>query len=152
MRISQRGLDLIKKWEGFSARPYKCPAGFMTIGYGHLIRKNQTFSELTPEQAELLLRIDVSSAEKSVRRLIDPRVFDCVEGQGRFDALVSFAYNLGGGALQASTLRRRINSGDAFHVFEEFGKYRFAGGRVMKGLVLRRWDEAAVYTGGDFER
>jgi lysozyme len=150
MRISQRGIDLIKKWEGFRAKPYVCQAGYLTIGYGHVIRKEQTFSEVTPEVAEQLLRIDISSAEKSVRRLIDSRVFtesNETIAQDRFDALVSFTYNLGGGALQRSTLRRKINSGEPFHAFEEFGKYRLAGGKVSKGLVLRRWDEAAMYTG-----
>lgn len=151
MRTGQRGVDLIKKWEGFRSKVYICPAGYPTIGYGHVITKDQNLTEVSREVAEDLLRIDLSTAEKSVRRLIDPRIFEGQGSQDRFDALVSFTYNLGGGALQRSTLRRKVNRNEPFHVFEEFGKYRLAGGRVSKGLVLRRWDEAALYTGSYVE-
>lgn len=147
MKTSQKGIDLIKKWEGFRSRPYICQAGYLTIGYGHVIKKGQTLEEVTPEIAEQMLRIDISTAEKSVRRLINPEVFKGAGGQDRFDALVSFTYNLGGGALQRSTLRAKINRGEELSVFNEFGKYRLAGGKVSKGLVARRWDEAALYLG-----
>lgn len=147
MKTSQQGINLIKKWEGFKAKPYICPAGYPTIGYGHVIRKSETFSDLTPEQAEEILRNDVIVAERSVLRLINPQVFEGPQGQGRFDALVSFTFNLGGGTLQRSTLRSRINRGEVFPAFNEFGKYRLAGGKVSKGLVARRWDEAALFMG-----
>jgi lysozyme len=103
--ITEDGLALIKRFEGFSAKPYICPAGHLTIGYGHVVRDG--IQSVTMEQAEELLAMDVGTAERSVLRLIAVPLAD-----GQFNALVSFTFNLGGGALQRSTLRRKINRGD----------------------------------------
>lgn len=89
-KITQEGLGLIKRFEGFSSTVYICPAGYPTIGYGHLVRDNEKFETISQEAAEALLRIDVESAEHAVLRLIDIPLTD-----GQFDALVSFTFNLG---------------------------------------------------------
>ena len=140
-RIGKPGLDLIKRFEGFSSRSYICPAGHPTIGYGHLVRVDESFDEgVSKEEAEALLRRDTASAERSVLRLINVPLTD-----SQFDALVSFTFNLGGGALQRSTLRRKINREEHGEVPAEFRRWVFAGGRRLKGLVRRRAAEAVLY-------
>lgn len=141
--ITQAGIDLIKQFEGFWPTVYICPAGYPTIGYGHVVKphERERFAKgITAEQAEALLRQDVESAERAVLRLITVPLTD-----GQFDALVSFTFNLGAGALQRSTLRRRVNRGDHAAVPAEFGKWVWAGGRKLQGLVRRREVEATLY-------
>jgi lysozyme len=141
--ISKTGLDVIKRFEGFSPTVYICPAGYPTIGYGHLVKphERERFARgITAEQAESLLRQDVQTAEHAVLRLITVPLTD-----GQFDALVSFTFNLGAGALQRSTLRRNINRGDHAAVPAEFRKWVWAGGRKLEGLVRRREVEATLY-------
>jgi lysozyme len=96
---------------------------------------------ITPEQAEALLRQDVQTAEQAVLRLITVPLTD-----GQFDALVSFTFNLGAGALQRSTLRRKVNRGDHAAVPAEFRKWVWAGGRKLQGLVRRRKAETKLYS------
>jgi lysozyme len=142
-KISKTGLDLIKQFEGFSPTVYICPAGYPTIGYGHVVKpqeREQFVGGITPEQAETLLRQDVQTAERAVLRLITVPLTD-----GQFDALVSFTFNLGAGALQRSTLRRKVNRGDHSAVPAEFRKWVWAGGRKLEGLVRRRDREAKLY-------
>lgn len=139
--ITQNGLDLIKRFEGFSRTVYFCPAGYPTIGYGHVVKDEEDFSAGIDEaQAEELLRQDAQIAERAVLRLINVPLTD-----GQFDALVSFNYNLGGGALQRSTLRRKINREEHAEVPEQFMRWVWAGGRKLKGLVRRRAAEAGLY-------
>lgn len=136
-----QGLALIKHFEGGSAVPYRCPGGMMTIGYGHVIRPGETFPEpLSQEEAEILLRRDLSIAEHAVLRLIQVPLSD-----GQFDALVSFTFNLGAGSLQRSTLRRKINREDHAEAPPEFLKWCRAGGRKLPGLLRRRKAEALLY-------
>ena len=140
--ITQNGLDLIKRFEGFSRTVYFCPAGYPTIGYGHVVKEDEDFSAGIDEaMGEELLRQDVQIAERAVLRLINVPLTD-----GQFDALVSFTYNLGGGALQRSTLRRKINREEHGEVPEQFMRWVWAGGRKLKGLVRRREAEAGLYT------
>ena len=139
--VSDKGLDLIKRFEGFSRTVYFCPAGYPTIGYGHVVKEDEDFSTGIDEaQAEELLRQDAQIAERAVLRLINVLLTD-----GQFDALVSFTYNLGGGALQRSTLRRKINREEHAEVPEQFMRWVWVGGRKLKGLVLRRDAEAGLY-------
>ena len=139
--ITQNGLDLIKRFEGFSRTVYFCPAGYPTIGYGHVVKDGEDFSNGIMEgEAEELLRQDAVIAERAVLRLINVPLTD-----GQFDALVSFTYNLGGGALQRSTLRRKINREEHGEVPEQFMRWVWAGGRKLKGLVRRRAAEAGLY-------
>ncbi|MCG7878288.1 MAG: lysozyme [Candidatus Thiodiazotropha endolucinida] len=139
--ITQNGLDLIKRFEGFSRTVYFCPAGYPTIGYGHVVKGDEDFSAGIDEaKGEELLRQDAQIAERAVLRLINVPLTD-----GQFDALVSFTYNLGGGALQRSTLRRKINREEHAEVPEQFMRWVWAGGRKLKGLVRRRAAEAGLY-------
>jgi GH24 family phage-related lysozyme (muramidase) len=141
--MSKTGLDVIKRFEGFSPTVYICPAGHPTIGYGHVVNpdeRQQFASGITAEQAEILLRQDVQTAERTVLRLITVSLTE-----GQFDALVSFTFNLGAGALQRSTLRRRVNRGDHAGVPAEFRRWVWAGGRKLEGLGRRREAEVTAY-------
>ena len=141
--VTPASLNLIKQFEGFSPTVYVCPAGHPTIGYGHVVKQHERerfAGGITEEQAEALLRQDVQTAEHAVLRLISVPLTD-----GQFDALVSFAFNLGAGALQRSTLRRKVNRGDHAAVPVEFRKWVWAGGQRLEGLVRRREAEAKTY-------
>ena len=140
--ITQNGLDLIKRFEGFSAVPYRCPGGYSTIGYGHLVQAGEVFPAhgISKAKAEELLRQDVHIAEKAVLRLIRVSL-----RPGQFDALVSFTFNLGSGALQRSTLRRRVNDSDHDAVPAELTRWVWAGGRKLPGLIRRRKAEIICY-------
>lgn len=141
--ISKDGLDLICRVEGFSPVIYICPAGYPTIGYGHLIteaNKERFLDGVDEDEALELLRSDVGKAERAVLRLIAVPLT-----QGQFDALVSFTFNLGSGALQRSTLRRKVNREEHDDVPAELMKWVWAGGRKLKGLIKRRKAEAAIY-------
>lgn len=141
--ITQDGLNLIKQFEGFEPEIYLDAAGYPTIGYGHLIRKDEGDmyrNGITESAAGALLAKDVWAAERAVLRLIKVPLTD-----GQFDALVSFTFNLGGGALQRSTLRRKVNREEHADVPEEFMRWVWAGGRKLRGLVRRRYAEAALY-------
>ena len=138
-------IDLIKHFEGFSETVYVCPANLPTIGYGHLLTKqeleNGTFTEgITKLEAERLLRKDVCFAERAVLRLIKVPLSD-----GQFDALVSFTFNLGSGSLQRSTLRRKLNRAEYDSIPNELMRWVNAGGRRLKGLVRRRAAEAELF-------
>ena len=142
--ITEKGLGIIKKFEGFSPTVYICPAGYPTIGYGHVVKPDERerfASGITTEQAEALLRQDVQTAERAVLRLINVPLTD-----GQFDALASFTFNLGAGALQRSTLRRKVNRGNHEAVPAEFRKWVWAGGRILPGLKRRREAEVNLYT------
>ena len=138
--ITQQGLDLIKYFEGFSPTVYQCPAGLPTIGYGHLIKKGESYTSVTEDEAEDLLRHDVQVAEKAVLRLINVSLTD-----GQFDALVSFTFNLGSGSLQSSTLRRKVNRQEHKQVPTQLRRWVWSGGKKLKGLQLRRDAESSLY-------
>ena len=140
--ITQNGLDLIKRFEGFSRTVYFCPAGYPTIGYGHVVKDDEDFSAgINEAQAEELLRQDAQIAQRAVLRLINVPLTD-----GQFDALVSFTFNLGGGALQRSTLRRKVNRSEHEAVPHELMRWVWAGGRKLRGLVRRRKAETELYS------
>ena len=140
--ITQNGLALIKQYEGFRAEPYLCPAGYWTIGYGHVIHDPKDYPySLTNDEALELLSHDVIKAESAVLRLISVPLTN-----GQFDALVSFTFNLGAGALQRSTLRRKVNRQDHIDIPAELMKWVWAGGRKQKGLIIRRRTEGDFYS------
>jgi len=147
-KITQVGLEIIKHFEqgphgGFASTPYICAAGYPTIGWGHEIRPGEKFDKpITEEEAEELLRKDLIIAERSVCRLINVPLDD-----NQYDALVSFTFNLGGGRLQISTLRRLVNNEEHGLVPNEFRKWVYGGGKKLKGLVRRRNVEADLYAG-----
>ena len=145
MKCNETGLQIIKTFEGFRSSPYKCSAGVPTVGYGSTRGFDRrpikmSMGSITEEQADDLLKRDISSAERSVSRLIK------VELNGNeFSSLVSFVYNLGSGNLQSSTLRSKLNRDDREGASNEFPKWRKAGGKVLKGLVLRREAERNLF-------
>lgn len=142
-QITHAGLNLIKQFEGYSSELYLCPGNYWTIGWGHLVRdpKNERWQNgISRAQAEGLLRDDVADAERAVLRLIDVPLSD-----GQFDALVSFTFNLGAGALQRSTMRRKINRGEHKAVPDELRRWVWAGGKKLRGLMRRREAEACLY-------
>ena len=143
--LTDDGLALIKRFEGLAPDVYICPGGWPTIGYGHVVRDDERdrFADGIDEAAaEELLRCDVETAERAVLRLIRVPLED-----GQFDALSSFAFNLGSGALQRSTLRRKVNREEHGAVSPEFRRWVWAGGRKLKGLIRRREAEARLYAG-----
>lgn len=143
MRISENGIKLIKHFEGVRYKPYKCAAGLWTIGIGHLIGNgkqlpdsyNKTFTE---REVDELLRKDLARFERGVA-LLFPVSYRFT--QGTYDALISFSFNLGLGALQRSTVRSALLRGDKTMAGESLLKYCRAGGKILKGLQLRRQAE-----------
>lgn len=143
MRTSQDGINLIKKYEGLSLVPYKCPAQLNTIGYGHVIAKGEIFKpSITEQEAEMLLKRDLIKFEQAVLKLISVPL-----SQNQFDALVSFTFNVGAAALQRSTLRMQINRNEMEYAAETFKRYVYAGKSKLKGLAKRREEESQLFQG-----
>ena len=145
MQCNQAGFEIVKYFEGFHSKPYLCPAKIPTIGYGSTrgfdnkkIRINA--AEITKEEGQTLLERDIKSAENSVTRLIKVEM-----NENEFSALCSFVYNLGSGRLQSSTLRAKMNRSDYEGAANEFPKWRRAGGKILRGLVLRRKMEQKLF-------
>jgi len=145
MKTSQQGLKLIERFEGLSLTPYKDCVGLYTIGVGHLIGDGRSLPSswnrtLTVNECYELLASDVTKFELGVARYITAKLT-----QNQFDALVSFAFNLGLGTLQRSSLRQKINRGDKKGAIKTWLKYNKAGGQVVKGLDLRRKAEVSLF-------
>ncbi len=146
MLISKNGLNLIKKFEGFSSKPYLCPANVPTIGYGNTFYEDGTKvtlqdNPITEERANELLEF---IANKNFGRFVNITV-KVPLNQNQFDALVSFAYNLGNGSLQQSTLLKKLNDSDYIGASEEFLKWNKSGGKVLSGLTKRRSAEQELF-------
>ena len=139
MKISANGIGLLVHFEGFRDKAYRDSAGVWTIGYGST-KGVHAGQRITRDQAAIRLADDVAKAEADVSLLVNVPLT-----QGQFDALVSFVYNLGAGALARSTLIRRLNSGDYSGAADEFMKWVKAGGRRLQGLVRRRAAERALF-------
>ena len=140
MTKGRLGLELIKNSEGFKADAYLCPAGVWTIGYGHTkgVKRGDT---CTPEEAETWLIQDIAEAEKAVNRLVTAPLT-----QNKFDALVDFVFNLGFDAFYGSTLRKKINvDPEDPTIVGEFGRWIYANGQRLPGLVRRRKAEVDLY-------
>ena len=156
MKVSKEAIEGIKKDEGVRTKPYRCPALLWTIGVGHVIdqnhirvkfddRKNLPIPDgwdrvLSMAEVDAILAADLATFERGVLRL-------CPGGltQGRFDALVSFSFNVGLGNLQRSTIRMKHNRGDFEGAAEGFMAWTKAGGKELPGLVKRRKHERALY-------
>lgn len=144
MQISDKGSSLIKQFEGLRLTAYQDSVGVWTIGYGWTqpvdgkpIRPGMTIKE---ETAERLLRTGLVGYESDVSKLVKVKLT-----QGQFDALVSFAYNLGTRALSTSTLLQKLNAGDYAGAADEFPRWNKAGGKVLPGLMRRREAERALF-------
>lgn len=140
-------IDLIKRFEGYSAEPYKCPAGYLTFGYGCLVAKypNVAFP-VTEEVAEQCLAHEIIFITNGISKLIEVPLSPNQQG-----ALISFCYNLGLGAFQSSTLRMKLNRADYSGTADEFlrwNKARVNGiHQELRGLTLRRAAERDIFLG-----
>ena len=144
MQTSDKGIALIKEFEGCKLTAYPDSVGVWTIGYGWTqpvdgkpIRAGMTIKQ---ETAERLLKTGLVSYESDVSRLVKVGLT-----QGQFDALVSFTYNLGARSLSTSTLLRKLNAGDYAGAADEFLRWNKAGGKVLNGLARRREAERALF-------
>lgn len=147
MRTSVKGRELITAAEGVHLRTYVCPAGKYTIGVGHLVKPGESFPDgITMGQAQEMLSQDLAGAERAVNGLVTAPI-----NQAQFDALVSFTFNLGEGALTRSTLLKRINRSDMAGAAAEFGKWVLADCKELPGLVRRRKAEAALWKMGNYD-
>ena len=151
MKTSQKGIDLIKSFEGTKLKAYKCSAGIATIGIGTTRYPNGNSVKIgdtcTLEQAETYLKHDLERFEDSVNRLVGLKIH-----QFMYDSLVSFAYNLGAGALQSSTLLKKVNLGKFKEASEEFLKWDRAKVKGVStkiaGLTRRRESEKSLFLQG----
>lgn len=166
MKLSDAGARLMHRFEGFKDKPYLCPAHLWTIGYGHVLypeqirlpvkrspeRHTPTIRREYPlrpqdskifskEEIDALFSEDVSIFERGVLRLVP----GTAGRQSSFDALVSFAFNVGLGNLQRSTVRARANRGDWEGAAEALMMWTRGGGRVLPGLVRRRQAEREMF-------
>lgn len=157
MKVSPETIRMIKHHEGVRRKPYRCPAHLWTVGVGHVLYPEQAklpvlerlafplkvedFRIWSDAEVDDLLAKDLARFERGVARLCP----NTVGNQGRFDSLVSFAFNVGLGNLQRSSLRMKNNRGDFEGAAEEFMKWTKAAGKVLPGLVKRRLDEQRLY-------
>lgn len=139
MNTSQTGIDFIKSFEGCRLDAYKCPAGVWTIGYGTTAKVKQGM-QITLKEAEDLLRKDLKKFEDAINKCVKAPLT-----QGQFDALVSFTYNCGIGALQTSTLLKKLNNKDYIGAANEFLRWDKANGKVLAGLSRRRESEREMF-------
>jgi len=148
IRVPPQAIDLAKRFEGFHrvpkhdpgrAHPYLCPARYWTIGYGHLC--DPKHPPITEREADIYLARDLQTALAATLRYCPVLA---TEPEGRLAAVVDFTFNLGGGRLQISTLRRRVNERDWEAAARELRRWVYGGGRVLPGLVARRAAEAVM--------
>lgn len=140
-KIGEKGLNLIKEFEGLRLVAYKCPAGVWTIGYGHTYRVKEG-DIITEKEATAFLLDDISAAED----IVAGSTMDVELTQNQFDALVSFAYNVGAKNFSDSTLLRKVKvNPDDPTILNEFKKWVYAGKELLTGLVRRRKAEAELY-------
>lgn len=143
MKISLQGIELIKSFEGFRSMSYKCPGGYWTIGYGHVFKEEELCQYehgIAEKEGQYFLEQDICKVEKSLKRLVYISL-----SQNQVDALGSFTFNVGAGALQRSTLRRIINRQEHAQVPQELLKWVWAAGKKHRGLIKRREIEGEVY-------
>lgn len=139
MKTSKNGIELIKKYEGCRLTAYKCPANVWTIGYGHTknVKKGM---KITKAEAESYLKDDLNTYENAVNKYVKVPL-----NQNQFDALVSFSFNCGTGALKTSTLLKKLNKKDYKGAANEFLRWNKANGKVLNGLTKRRKEERGLF-------
>ncbi|HEJ9137700.1 TPA: lysozyme [Serratia marcescens] len=144
MNISKGGIELIKRFEGLRLKAYQDSVGVWTIGYGWTQpvdgKKVGPGMRIDQATADRLLKCGVVQYEQGVNQLVKVHIT-----QGQFDALVSFAYNLGLRSLSTSTILKKLNAGDQQGAADEFGKWVNAGGKRLDGLVARRAAEREMF-------
>ncbi len=148
IEVPRAAIELSKRFEGFHrvpradlgrAHPYICPAGYWTVGYGHLC--DPKHPPITVDEAEVYLAHDLQTALAATLRYCPVLATETVE---RLAAIVDFTFNLGAGRLQTSTLRRRLNQRDWSSAASELRRWVYGGGKALPGLVTRREAEVAL--------
>lgn len=147
--INEAGLKLLQDFEGFSPVPYRDVAGIWTIGYGSIYglsshRVTQDHRSITEEEATGLMERDMKTTEDRIARLVDVPVT-----MNQFSALCSFVYNVGTGAFQRSTARMKLNRLDYQGCADELLRWKYAGKRVIAGLLRRREAERQLFLSED---
>ena len=147
--INDKGLDLIKSFEGFSSDPYKCVAGIWTIGFGSIYgednkRVTPDHPPVTESRATELMQRDLGSIEYKVSKLVKVPVTP-----NQFSAICSFVYNVGSGAFQRSTARMKLNRENYHGCAAEFLKWKYANKKVIPGLLRRRYAERDLFLSED---
>lgn len=145
MKTAKRGVDLIKEFEGFRAKPYRDAVGIPTIGYGNTYYEDGrpvklTDAAISRQRGEELLKSVLARYEAAVNRYVQVPI-----GQNQFDALVSFAYNVGNENLRKSTLMKLLNERKYSLAANQFTRWNRAGGRVLPGLTRRRVRERELF-------
>ena len=145
MNINATGLSIITDSEGFFSAPYRCPAGIPSVGYGSTrlldgSRVTMDSPKVTKNEAKALLRRHLDHVEAAILQLIRVSL-----NENEFSSLCSWTYNLGSGRLQSSTLRAKLNRNNRLGAANEFPKWRRAGGKIMRGLVIRRERERRLF-------
>ena len=140
MNISENGINLIKRFEGCRLKAYRCPAGVLTIGYGHTGSDVSNGMVISQEKAENMLKMDLTVHCNNVSKLVKVPLT-----QNQFDALVSFEFNVGYGALSTSTLLRLLNQGKYTEASKQFERWVYAGGKPLEGLKKRRIAEKELF-------
>lgn len=141
MKVDQAGLDFIARWEGVVLRVYKDVVGIPTIGVGHVLLPGESFPNgITREKALEILAKDVAKCEAAITKYITQPL-----NQNQFNALASFTFNCGTGALQTSTVRRKLNNGDYQGAADALLMWNKAGGKFNRGLANRRADERKLF-------
>ena len=133
-------INIIKKYEGLQLRVYTCPGGKETIGWGHVVKPNESFRYITDAQAEMLLMKDIRDAEEAMLRFIKVPL-----NNNQKCALISFIFNLGSGNFQSSTLLKVINEERHLDVPEQLIRWVFVSGKKFRGLMRRRCEESLLY-------
>ncbi|MEI6267841.1 MAG: lysozyme [Methylococcaceae bacterium] len=145
MQVSSQCLSIIRSCEGFSPKPYPCPAGIPTIGYGstrYADGRSVTLSDppITQEQADEIMKTTLNEYEAAVNRYVSVPL-----NQNQFDALVDFAYNAGAQNLRNSTLLKLLNQQQYEEAANELCKWVHGGGKILPGLVKRRELEKELF-------
>lgn len=144
MKISTKGIGMIKVFEGLRLKAYRCTAGKLTIGYGHTagVKEGDVIDNKT---ADRFLMEDLAWSEECVNSSVSVNIT-----QGMYDSMVSLVFNIGSGAFKKSTLLKKLNSGDYIGASNEFGRWIHSGGRVVQGLIERRAKEKVMFCSDGF--
>jgi GH24 family phage-related lysozyme (muramidase) len=145
MKASEKCLELIRRFEGFRSKAYRCPAGVWTIGYGSTryadgTRVHQSDPPITEAQADEIMRATLGEYESAVNRYVSVFI-----NQNERDSLIDFAYNAGAKNLLNSTLLKKLNAGDRKGAAKEFERWVYADGQILGGLVRRRMAERVLF-------
>ena len=141
MKISNKGIALIREFEGCRLQSYRCSAGVWTIGYGHTGKDIKEGMTITQQEADDWLIVDCNRVLQMLRDTLRVPI-----RQNQLDALVSLGFNIGTEALRKSTLMSLVNRNpDDLNIPEQFDRWVYASGKVVNGLVRRRKAEGRLY-------